>query len=175
MTVVFPEGVSAFGTTSVAVVQTIANTSAPTLTEINAATSVNVSCFLVSGGVGTVTTNKGNPPRRLCTTAQFESFGTSTYSVSDLTYLYSPQGDDADVANKAKVALEEGTDVYLVVRRGLSAEDEPFAVGDKVDIWHVTLGPQNEQPTGDGEFDLHAIVQPSAVKSKPVKNVTIAA
>lgn len=176
ITVVFPEAVKAQGNISVTVVQTIADMDAPSLaTEINAATSVNVSCYLYSGGVGTKTTSKGEAPRRLCSTDTFQQFGNTAYEVSDLVYLYDPQGDGADEANEAMTALVEGSDVYLVVRRGLDAKTTAYAATQKVDIWHVRLGPQNRGVTGDGEFDEFAITQPVIVLDTPTFDATIAA
>lgn len=176
MTVVFPEATKVQGNTSVTVVQTVADTAAPKLaTEINAASSVNVSCFLYSGGVGTSSTNKGEAPRRLCTTETFQQFGNTTYEITDLMYVYDPQGDDADPANEAKAALTEGTDVYLVVRKGLDAQSSAYATTQKVDVWHVRLGPQNRGATGDGEFDEFAITQSVIVLSPPEFDATIAA
>ena len=176
MTVIFPEAVKQQGNTSVTVVQDIADTSAPSLaTEINAVSSVNVSCFLYGGGVGTATTNKGESPRRLCTTETFQAFGSTTYDVTDLSYVYNPQGDDTDEANEAKAALTEGTDVYLVIRKGLDAQTSAYAAAQLVDIWHVRLGPQNRTTTGDGEFDEYSITQPVTVLEAPVYDVEIAA
>lgn len=176
MTVLFPEAVKQQGNTSVAVVQTIADTSAPSLgTEINAATSVNVSCFLYSGGEGTTTTAKGEAPRRLCTTSTFSTFGNTTYDVSDLQYVYDPQAADNDPANEARTALTEGSEVYLVIRRGLAAETTAFAAAQKVDIWHVRLGPQNKTVTGTGEFDEFSITQSVAVIEPPIEDVAIVA
>lgn len=176
MTVIFPEAVKAQGNTSVTVAQTITDTAAPKLaTEINAPTSVNVSCFLYSGGVGTANTNKGEAPRRICTTETFQQFGNTSYDVTDLMYVYDPQADDTDPANKAKAALTEGTDVYLVIRKGLDAQTSALAVAQKVDIWHVRLGPQNRGATGDGEFDEFAITQTVIPLSPPVYDAVIAA
>lgn len=176
MTVIFPEAVKAQGNTSVTVVQTVANASAPKLaTEINAASSVNVSCFLYSGGVPTATTNKGDAPRRLCTTRTFQQFGVTNYEVTDLQYVYDPQAPDSDESNKAKAALTEGAEVFLVIRKGLSAETAAHAASQKVDVWHVKLGPQNRGVTGDGEFDEFSITQSVIVLEPPVEDATIAA
>lgn len=176
MTVLFPEAVKAQGNTSVTAVQTIAAPAAPKLaTEINAATSVNISCFLYSGGVGSSTTNKGEAPRRLCTTETLQQFGNTSYEITDLMYVYDPQGDDTDPANKAKAALVEGTDVYLVIRKGLDAQSNAHAVSQKVDIWHVRLGPQNRGVTGDGEFDEFAITQSVIPLAPPTVDAVIAA
>jgi len=176
VTVVFPEAVKQQGNTSVVAVQTISDLSAPSLaTEIDATTSVNISCYLYSGGVGSSTTNKGEAPSRLCSTQRFQQFGNTTYEVTDLQYVYDPQAPDTDPANKAKTALTEGTEVYLVVRKGLNAQTAGYAVAQKVDIWHVRLGPQNRGATGDGEFDEYAITQSVVPLGPPTEDAVIAA
>lgn len=176
MTVVFPEAVKQQGNTSVVVAQDVADTAAPSLAgEINDATSVNVSCYLYSGGVGSSSTNKGEAPRRLCSTKTFQQFGNTTYEVTDLQYVYDPQKPDSDAANKAKAALTEGSEVYLVIRKGMSAETAAYATGQIVDIWHVQLGPQNRGVTGDGEFDEYSITQSVIVLGEPVYDAVIAA
>jgi len=176
MTVLFPEAVKAQGNISVKVVQTIADMSAPKLaTEINATSSVDVSCFLFSGGAGTATTNKGAAPRRVCTTDEFQEFGNTSYEVSDLQYVYSPQGAASTDANKAKQALTEGSIVYLVIRKGLDADTAPFVAAQTVEVWRVKLGPQNRTMTGDGEFDQFSVTQTVVVKGKPVLDGVVAA
>lgn len=178
MTILFPEAVKAQGNTSVTVVQTVTPTGPLLATEINAPTSVNVSCFLYSGGAGTSTQSKGASPDRLCSTESFEQFGRTTYTVSDLQYVYDPQAEPEDDANAARTALTEGSDVWLVVRRGLSAQDDAYAVGQLVDLWHVRLGRQNKTTTaGDtpGEFDEFSITQTVIVLEPPVEDVTIVA
>jgi hypothetical protein len=92
MSIVFPEATKVQGNTSVYVVQTVANMAAPDLSsEINAGSSVIVSCYLYGDLNPTVTTNKGEAPRRLCTTQVFQQFGNTTYEVPDLQYVYDPQ------------------------------------------------------------------------------------
>lgn len=176
MTVLFPEATKSSGNTSVVVVQTMANMAAPDLSsEINAASSVNVSCFLYGDFSPTVTTNKGEAPRRLCTTQVFEQFGTTTYSVGDLQYVYDPQAASSTNDNKALAALAENSEVYLVVRRGLSAQNTALAAGQYVDVWHVRLGPQNRTTTGDGDFDELAITQSVIALEPPEYSVLVVA
>lgn len=178
MTVMYPEATKAQGNTSVTVAQTV-TTSGPLLaTEIDAATSVDVSCFLYAGGAGTSSQSKGTAPDRLCSTDSFEQFGRTTYTVSDLSYVYDPQGAPEDPANAARTALTEGSDVWLVVRRGKSAQDDPYAVGDLVDLWHVRLGRQNKTTTGGDtpdEFAEYSILQSVIVLEPPVEDVALAA
>lgn len=176
MSVIFPEATQVYGNTSVVVVQTMANPAAPSLaTDINHATSVNVSCYLYSGGVGTSTTNKGEAPKRLCTTSVLQNFGTTTYEVTDLQYTYDPQEALSTENNEARNALTEGSEVYLVIRRGLSAQDTAYAAAQKVDVWHVRLGPQNKTQTGDGEFDEYSITQSVVAIEPPVEDVAVVA
>ncbi len=176
MSIIYPEATQVFGQTSVAVVQTMANPAAPDLsTDLQASSTVNVSCFLYSGGVGTSTTNKGEAPRRVCTKSVLQNFGQTTYEVSDLVYTYDPQAALSTNDNKARQALTEGSEVYLIVRRGLDAQDTPFAVGQYVDVWKVRLGPQNKTQTGDGEFDEFSITQTVVAIAPPVEDVQIVA
>lgn len=176
MTIVFPEAIKQQGNTAVTVVQTIADTDSPGLAaEINAASSVNISCYLYTGGEGTATTNTGEAPRRLCSTKVLQQYGTTTYSITDLQYVYDPQADDADPANAAKAALTEGSEVFLVIRKGLPAETTAFAAAQKVDVWRVRLGPQNRTRTGDGEFDEFSITQSVVALAPPTEDAVIAA
>jgi hypothetical protein len=176
MTVVFPESVKAQGNTSVVVVQTIASMAAPDLSsEIGAGSSVNVSCYLYGSIDPAITTNKGTAPRRLCTTSQFEQFGVTTYSFPDLQYVYDPQAGSSDPANAALAALDEGSEPYLVIRRGLNAQTDALTAGELVDVWHVRLGPQNRSVTGDDEFGEYAITQSVIVLEPPQYSVAIVA
>lgn len=179
MTVLYPEATQVYGNTSVVVIQELTDTSAPyqvsLATDINDSTTVNVSCFLYSGGVGTSTTNKGEAPRRLCTKSVLQQFGSTTYEVTDLQYTYDPQAALSDPNNKARQALVEGTEVWLAVRRGLDAQDTAYAAGQYVDLWHVRLGPQNKTQTGDGEFDEYSITQTVVALQPPVEDVAIVA
>lgn len=179
MTVFYPEATQVFGKTSVVVMQELADTTKPIVpslaTDIKAVTSVNVSCFLYSGGQGTSTTSKGEAPRRLCTTRVLQQFGATTYEVSDLQYSYDPQQPLTHENNKARAALAEGSEVWLAIRRGIDAQDEDFAADQIVDLWHVRLGPQNKTQTGDGEFDEYSITQTVVALEPPIEDVAIAA
>lgn len=176
MSVTFPEATQVYGNTSVLVVQTMAAPAAPDLSsDINAVSTVNVSCYLYSGGIGTSTTAKGEAPKRVCTKSVLQQFGSTTYEVTDLQYTYNPQTAISGTGNEAREALVEGSEVYLVIRRGLDAQDTDYAVGQRVDVWHVKLGPQNKTQTGDGDFDEFSITQAVIALSPPVEDVAIVA
>ena len=175
MTVVFPEATKQQGNTSVLFVADLEDPTAPSLaSEIGAATTLNVSCFLYTGGQITQTQNRGAAPRRLCTTEELQQFGSRTTEVTDIQYVYDPQGDDADPANAAYAALLDGTEWYMVQRKGLSAVDAPYLATQRVSVTRVRLSAQNEGVTGDGEFDEFSITQGVIALSPPVKGVVAA-
>lgn len=176
MTVIYPEATPAYGNTSVTAVLTIAAPTAPDLSsEVNAVSSVDVSCYLYGDFSASSNTNKGNAPQRLCTTDQLEQLGSTTYTVADLQYLYDPQEDDADEANKAKVTLAEGVELWLVERNGLSAREVDKAAGQLVNLHHVRLGKQNRTKAGDGEFTEYSITQSVIYIEPPVFDVALVA
>ena len=177
MSVIFPEATKAQGNISVTVVASVADTDAPDLSsEINAAGSVNVSCFLYdNGSVVNATTNKVTANARLCTTEQFQQFGNTTYEVSDLIYVYDPQASGTADENKAKTLLAEGSDVYLVERLGLDAQTTAYAAAQLVNVYHVRLGPQNRTRQGDAEAAEFSITQSAILLEPPVYDVAIVA
>lgn len=176
MTVVFPVATKSLGNTSVIAVATIANTSAPSLaTEINASTSVNGSCYLYADLVATGETNKGTAPTRACEKTEREEFGRTKYSISDIQYVYDPQAAGTTDENKFKTALAPDTELYIVERIGLDSQTSALAAGQKVNVHHVRVGPQNRTKTGDGEFDEFSITQAISYVTDPVYDVAIVA
>lgn len=157
MTVVYPEGTPTLGNTKVKAVVSVADLAAPKLaTEINAVTSVDISCYLYPAGwAPTGATAKGTKPTRLCSKTELEQLNRTTWSIGDLQYVYDPQAADSADGNEAKELLQEGTSLYLVERIGLDADDTAFAVAQHTRTHYVTLGAQ--VPSGDrtdenGEF-----------------------
>lgn len=175
MTVIFPEATKSLGNTMVVAVATIANMSAPDLSsELSAGTSVIGSCFLYADMVATGETNKGTAPTRACEKTEREEFGRTKFSISDIQYVYDPQAGATD-ENKFKDALAPDTELYLVERVGLDAQDVALAAGQKVNVHHVRVGPQNRTKTGDGEFDEFSITQAVSYIEDPVYDVAIVA
>ncbi|MDN7120305.1 hypothetical protein INN71_02750 [Nocardioides sp. ChNu-153] len=176
MTIVFPETTKARGNTSIGVLTAYNGDGTLSLaTDVNVDTSLIVSCFMYGDEWG-ITTNEnvGQGPKPFCSKKVPQEFGDETVEVAALQYSYDPQGAAASEANRAKTLLVPGTEVWLVVRRGIDAETEPFAVGDIVDLHRVVLGKQNKTQTGAGEFDIYTITQ-RAVHRQSVEDVAIAA
>lgn len=177
MTVVYPEGTGVQGNIGVRIVLDIADTSAPSLaTEINAASSLDLSCYLYANGWNpSITTSRVTAPRRLCTRQQLQQFGSDTYELSDLVYSYDPQAADADEANEALATLTKGLEVYAVERLGLDARDAAWAAGQYVDIHPIRLGEQGRAGDPTDETAEFQIVQSVIYTAPPIRRAVIAA
>jgi hypothetical protein len=154
MSVSFPEGVVAQGNELVTYVPTLTDPEAPTVDELTGAGAVNLSCYL-----------RGFEPNaeqavvqdiRLCSKETFETPGRVTNTINDLVYVYDPQDAGAETpgsGNLAYHALAEGTTGYLVVRRGLDAQEVAYAADQVVDVYPVHMGAQRRvpvDPTSEG-------------------------
>lgn len=176
MPVVFPDAVKAQGAISVTVIPVadLSTPSAPKLSELTT-DGVNISLYLFSGaGAPSSTTTTGEAPRRLGSKDVPQEMGNTSHAIGDLQYVYDPQAADGASANAARDMLTEGDEFYAVYRYGKDGEDD-LAVSDKVNVWHIQVGPQNEGATGDGEFDQLAITQTAIAKAPPIKNVAVVA
>ncbi len=151
MTVHFPEATPVLGNIKVNAMLAVANLAAIKLaTEWNAASSVDLSCFLRPFATN-VTSASGTAPNRLCTTITLPNEGRTEIGAFELRYVYNPQEDDTDPDNKAKGLLVRGAVLTLGIRKGLDARLVPAAVGDHTEAWAVRLGRQNRVTSGDDD------------------------
>ena len=156
-----PTGVTAQGNVKVIYVATIADPTAPKLTETGAASSLDLSCFLYEGGwAPTQDTAKGPAPRRLCSRIVYEKFGTTTQSLADLQYAVQPQAAAASDGKKAMEKLVEGATGWLVERLALDAVTVDMAIGQFVNVRPVVFGPQLISGDTSDEFAEFMITQP---------------
>lgn len=142
-TLVIPPGVPSDGYVKVAFVPAMANIDTPSVAEIGAAGSVDLSCYLTRDGFQPDAEESTQAEERLCSKEVFETFGPTKWTIQDLTYVYDVQ-NDASVSNKAYKTLVPGTQGYLVVRWGKDAEID-WTVADKVDVYPVELGQRRKQ------------------------------
>lgn len=149
MTVVFPDGVRSRGNESVIFVATIADPEAPTVAELTAVTSVNVSCFLT--GFAPQVSQESAEDIRLCSEQIFEDPGDVQVSIDNIEYVYYPQATAPAATNKAYELLKNGTTGYLVDRRGLNARTVAIAAAQLVDVYPVRLGEQARMPLDPGQ------------------------
>jgi len=138
-----PPGFVADASLRVWVVTTIANTAAPTVAEINAGTTIDATCYLTNGfspdaAVATISDD------RLCLAQILEDKGVTTWSISELEYIFDVQ-NAASVSNKLYAGLPENAQVFIVPRYGMNV-DTAAAAGQKVDVFPVKMGPPVKLP-----------------------------
>lgn len=129
------------GNVKVVWVPTIADATAPTSTELNAAGAVDISCYLTGDGFTPGLDESEITDDRLCDTETFQQPGRATHSLS-VTYI-----DNSNTAddNEAYETLTPAASGYIVVRRG-KGYAAAFASTDKVDVWPVKCGQQSDLP-----------------------------
>lgn len=148
MTDFTPEGVNTLGNEKLAFVPALADPEAPSLIEINGASSIGLSMaargFAPSGDQGTV------QDVRLGSKDVGEVAGRTTPTIESINYVYDPQAVGAADPEAAHYdGMAPGLLGYLIDRRGLDRET-PFAVGDVVDVYFVELGSQERVPIDPG-------------------------
>lgn len=165
MTMYFPEATPVLGNLTVNAMLTVVNQAAiKVATEWNAASAVNLSCFLRPFNPD-VTSNSGSAPDRICTTITLPQEGRTQISAFELRYVYNPQEDDTDPDNAAKELLVRGTELVLGIRKGLSAQTEAVAAGQHTESWRGRLGRQNRVASSDddfAEFEISQMFYPTA-------------
>ncbi len=119
------------------VVTAIADIKAPKLTELNAATTKNISCYLTAGGFGLAVTEATIDDPRECDVFDAKRAGRAAVD-GDLTGIDNT-GTDNQEFNDFVDALPPGAIVYLVRRYG-KAFDAAYAAGQPVDIFMVEVG-----------------------------------
>lgn len=129
------------GNVKIAVVTTIADPEEPTVAELTAGTVVDISCYLTGDGWAPGGSQNTVEDRRLCSVQIYGTPGTASYSL-ELTYIENPQ---SSTDNDAFDALDPGTLVYIVERRGI-AYDTAFAAGQKVTVHPVRPGIHRQLP-----------------------------
>ncbi len=123
-------------------VQAIADTSAPTVTELTAATVVDISCYLTSGGFSLSTDQATISDERECSTEVFGQPGRKTYTLT-LTGIDNTNSANEDDSNAMVEALIEGAELYVVRRRGKTFSTD-IAAGDKVTVLPIKAGVKTE-------------------------------
>ena len=170
-----PNLVRALAKDTWAYVPTLADPTAPTTTEMTAATAFNLSASLFADqGDITATTNKVTLPQRLDESETYEANGPTQYSMSDLSVAFDPQAATGDPGKAAWAAIPENGTGYLVRRQGVSA-DTDFAVGDFVDTIPVEFGVKSPGKSATDASGVYVFSVPASVTGKPHFNVAIAA
>ncbi|TDE02834.1 hypothetical protein [Jiangella asiatica] len=130
------------GNVSVIVVDTIADPTAPTVTELTDPTVVDISCYLTSDGYTPSLDEQVIADERLCSTQIFEQPGRFTRSL-DTIYIDNTNAPNEATDNAAKDTLVPGSTHFLVTRRGIKF-DTAYAADQKVVVTPIKCGQYNE-------------------------------
>ena len=115
-----------------------------TLAEANAASSVDISCYLTGDGYSPSLDEQVISDERLCDTQTREAPGRHSRGL-DLTYIDNTNAPDTEDINQAVETLAPGSRHVVLVRRGLPFET-PLAAGQTYSAYRVTSGQYNELP-----------------------------
>ncbi len=176
MPIIKPTGVKSQGNTKLSIVLTLSSTTSPSLAQITAGTSLELSGYLYGDGwTPSIDTNRGAAPRRIYQKTITERIGVSTAKLGNLRYMVGPQAAAAADGKKAMEKLVEGQAGWFIERLGLDAETVDFAIGQFVNVYPILTGPQLTAPGSDDEFSEYLIDQPIEITSPPSRDKAIVA
>ena len=121
------------------IVPAIANITVPKLTELSAAASKNVSCYITAGGFTFSPEQATITDDRECDTFTASQPGRTSAGSVSITVIDNTGTAISATANVAVDVLVPGTTLYIVRRYGL-AYDAAYAVAQKVDVLTVKVG-----------------------------------
>lgn len=174
-----PQLVTANGKDSWFFVPAVADKTAPTVAEVNAATGLNISCYLWSDFEGlTSSTGKVTLPRLLCELNTYEANDVTTFTVSDLDFAFAPQAASGSDGKKAWEKFQAGgLTGYLIRRQGITADQAtPEATaGQFVDVMPVDIGKAVPGKTSTGADGVYRATAPVAITGEPAFNVAVVA
>ena len=146
-----------------------ANLSAPLKTELDA--GIDASCRILKSDYRlSPTASDTVPDSELCSEGNAVTFGASNYEGSVTPFWYLDEDGKSDTADDVvyQALKEKGTELWFVEREG-PRYDEPWTVGDPVEVYEVvTDNPQKPSdragyikrtvPLGVQRAELHAVV-----------------
>lgn len=148
-------------------VPTLTSPTSPSLAEVNAATSLDISCYLFdSSARPTASTNLVEKERRICDGATYQQVGSTTYTGGEMVAALDPQAAALSDGKKAWEKFPEGTTGYLVRRLGIDVNTD-FAVGQFVDAFPVEFGAPTPGTVGDGESRENSFTSTFAITGPP--------
>lgn len=172
-----PQKKTANGKDSWWLVPAIADQDAPTLTEVNAVTGLNISCYLLAEQEGvTGTTEKVALARLLCETTTTEGIGETTFSMADVTVVFDPQAASGSDGKKAWEKIKDGYTGFAVRRQGVRAlDDASVTAGQFLDVIPVEVGPATPGKSANDASGIYTATAAVAITGTPSFNVAAVA
>jgi hypothetical protein len=171
-----PQKKTANGKDSWWFVPAVADMSAPTALEVNAATGLNVSCFLLAEQEGvSASTSKVQLARLLCETSTTEGLDTTTWGMSDIQGVFDPQAAAGSNGKKAWDLFKDGFTGYAIRRQGVVSDvDTDVDAGEFVDVVPVDVAPATPGKTSNDSSGIYSFTAAVAVTGTPAFNVAVA-
>lgn len=173
-----PKKTQSFGKDSYWLVPAMVNPASPKITEINAATGINLSCTLIRDYEGfSDEVNKVTLPGALCETEDFEGIGVKKWTAADIVGYLDPQAAASADDKKVFEFLRAGFSGYLVRRQNKTADvaSPDAATGEFFDVAPVSVGAASTQRTGSGEDGVYTFKSGVAITGKVHVNVAAVA
>lgn len=136
-------GTPADGHVKVVYATAIADPANPTLAELNAGTTVDLSCYLTSDGFTPSLSEAVATDDRLCDTVTYENIGRAQRSLV-IKYVENPAAS-VGTTNLAYETLTPGTTGFFVVRRGF-LYSAAWAANQPTQVWPIAMGNYDWQP-----------------------------
>lgn len=158
-------------------VPAVADVTAPTAAEVNAATGIYATCFLRADLEGaTKTSNKVQTDPLLCEGEQYEALAPASVSMSDLIGAFDPQAADTDDDKALFEFLRNGYSGFAIRRQNVTNDTSDTATaGEFVDVFPVDIDSAWPGKSAAGPEGFYQFVCSVAVTSSPGINVAVAA
>lgn len=164
-----------YGKENWVIIPSVADITAITATEWNAASSLDVTRIVfASTGKPSQSTSRVAAERRLGDTKTYERLGTSSVTGGDMLYAHNTQGAALSDGQKMYEAIPDGTTAVLANRRGI-ARATAGAAGQGYHAYPVQFGPSFPADAGDAEAAEDAMTCAFAVIDAPAINKKIVA
>lgn len=172
-----PQKKTANGKDSWWLVPAVADLNAPTVAEVNAASGLNITCFLLAEQEGvTAATEKVALARLLCETTTTEGLGDTTFSMADVQVVFDPQAAAGSDGKKAWDLLADGFTGVAVRRQGVRAPDDAaVTAGQFVDAVPVEIAPLTPGKSSTGADGIYTATASVAVTATPAFNKAVVA
>lgn len=159
------------------VVPTVADITEPVVTEVNSASGLNITCFLLAEQEGiTGTTEKVALARLLCETSTTEGIGETTWSMADVQIVFDPQAASGEDGKKAWTLLKDGFTGVAIRRQGVvSKTDAAVTTGQFVDAIRVEFGPLTPGKSAADASGIYTAIGSVAITDTPAFNVAVVA
>lgn len=163
------------GRTAWWVVPSIASLAAPTVAEVNSASGLNITCFLLGDQAGLdASTGKVELPRLLCEQQTTEALDVTKFTLPTFRLLWDPQAASGANDKKAWALLGSGFTGFVVRRQNvISVLDAAVTSGQFVDTAPVIGSIGAPMESGTDAAGLYCFDVDFGVTGTPSLNVAV--